>query len=99
MEYVKVSRDIFKPIRDMVKIGLYKNEREALRSLVHDQATHKVDYYTKKIGEMEKKYMMNFSDFEQNIDAKTGDESFGEWDDFILWESYIKSRQYWKKLA
>ena len=99
MEHVKVSRDIFEPIRDLVKIGLYRDEREALRSLVHDQAKHKIDYYTKKINEMEKKYMVKFSDFEKKIHAKTDDEAFEEWDDFILWESYVKARQYWKKLA
>jgi hypothetical protein len=99
MEYVKVSRDIFEPIRDLVKIGLYRDEREALRSLVQDQAKHKVEHYNKKIAEMEKKYMMTFSDFNKNIHAKTDEEVFEEWDDFILWESYIKARQYWEKLA
>ena len=99
MEYVKVSRDIFEPIRDLVKIGLYKDEREALSNLVHNQAKHKVDYYTKKNSDMENKYAMSFSDFEKYIHAKADDESFEEWDDFILWESYFKARQYWEKLA
>ena len=38
IEYVKVPRKVFKPISDMVKAGLYKDEPEALKRLVHDQA-------------------------------------------------------------
>lgn len=99
MEYVKVSRDLFEPIRDLVKIGLYRDEHEALRSLVHNQAANKVNHYAKKIGQMEKKYAMKFSEFEKMIHAKTDDEDFEAWDDFILWESYVKAYQYWEKLA
>ena len=99
MEYVKVSRDIFEPIRDLVKIGLYRDEHEALRGLVHDQAANKIGHYDKKIGQMENKYSMNFSEFEKVIHAKIDNEDFEEWDDFILWESYVKAHQYWEKLA
>ncbi|WP_410509488.1 hypothetical protein RSJ42_04510 [Methanosarcina hadiensis] len=38
IEYVKVPRKVFEPISDMVKAGLYKDEQEALKRLVHDQA-------------------------------------------------------------
>ena len=99
MEYIKVSRDLFEPIRDLVKIGLYRDEHEALRSLVHNQAANKVNHYAKKIGEMEKKYAMKFSEFEKMINAKTDDEDFEAWYDFILWESYDKAYHYWKRMA
>ncbi|MCX9009637.1 MAG: hypothetical protein OIN66_00815 [Candidatus Methanoperedens sp.] len=97
MSYVKIHRNVFQPIEDLIKIGLYKNEQEALSALVHDQATYKVEYYTKKIKEMEKKYNMVFSDFEAKITANK--ENFEEWDDYILWESYVKALQYWSKMA
>lgn len=99
MEYVKVSRDIFEPIRNLVKIGLYKDEHEALRSLVHNQAANKVKHYAKKIGIMEKKYAIKFSEFEKVIHAKTDEEDFEAWDDFILWESYVQAHQYWEKFV
>ena len=97
IEYVKVPKKIFEPISDMVKAGLYKDEQEALQRLVHDQAEQKIDNYGKKIAEMEQKYKMEFSTFEKNINARIGEENFEEWDDFIIWESYVKAYRYWKQ--
>lgn len=99
MTYVKIHRNVFQPIEDLIKIGLYKNEQEALSALVHDQARFKVEHYSKKIKEMEKKYNMVFSDFEAKIKRTANKENFEEWDDYILWESYVKALQYWSKMA
>lgn len=99
MSYVKVHRSVFQPIEDLIKTGLYKNEQEAISALVHDQAKYKVELYTKKIKEMEEKYGMVFSDFESKIKRTENQENFDEWDDYILWESYVKALQYWSKLA
>ena len=97
IEYVKVPRKIFEPISDMVKAGLYKDEQEALQRLVHDQAEQKIDKYGKKIAEMEQKYGMDFSAFEKRIHSRAGEEDFEEWDDFTLWEGYIKAYRYWEQ--
>ena len=99
MSYVKIHRNVFKPIEDLIKIGLYKDEQEAISALVHDPARFKVEHYTKKIKEMEKKYNMVFSDFEAEIKRTANKENFEEWDDYILWESYVKALQYWSKMA
>ncbi len=99
MTYVKIHRNVFQPIEDLIKIGLYKNEREALSALVHDQAKYKVEHYSKKIKKMEKKYNMAFSDFEAKIKRTTDKENFEEWDDYIIWESDVKALQYWSKMA
>lgn len=56
IEYVKIPKKVFEPISDMIKAGLYKDEQEALKGLVHDQAEHKIKKYSKEIAEMEKKY-------------------------------------------
>jgi len=85
---VKIQRSIFQPIEDMIKIGLYRNEQEAIAALVHDQAKNKSELYSKKIKKLEKKYSMNFSDFEAKINSAS-EEDFEEWDDYILWESYV----------
>jgi Arc/MetJ-type ribon-helix-helix transcriptional regulator len=97
IEYVKIPRKIFEPISDMVKVGLYKDEQEALKRLVHDQAEQKIDYYGKKVAEMEKKYDTDFSAFEKRIQSRVGEEDFEEWDDFIIWESYVTASRYWEK--
>ncbi|HEX7576155.1 MAG TPA: hypothetical protein VF360_07220 [Candidatus Methanoperedens sp.] len=98
MSYVKIQRSIFQPIEDMIKIGLYRDEQEAISALVHDQAKYKMEQYSKKIKEMENKYGVDFSDFEKKIKTSI-EENFEEWDDYILWESYVKALQYWSKLA
>jgi len=67
MSYVKIHRNVFQPIEDMIKTGLYKNEQEAISALVHDQARLKVEHYTRKIKEMEEKYNMVFPEFEARI--------------------------------
>ncbi|MCZ7401285.1 MAG: hypothetical protein O8C61_03600 [Candidatus Methanoperedens sp.] len=99
MSYVKIQRSIFQPIEDLIKIGVYKNEQEAISALVHDQAMLKVEHYSKKIKKMEQKYNAAFPDFEANIKKTVNKENFEEWDDFILWESYVKALQYWSKMA
>ena len=38
MSYVKIHRNVFKPIEDLIKICLYKDEQEAISALVHDPA-------------------------------------------------------------
>ena len=97
IEYVKISRKINDPISDIVKAGMYKDEQEALKRLVHDQAEQKIDYYNKKIAEMEQKYGMDFSAFEKRIHSRVGEEDFEEWDDFIIWESYVTASRYWEQ--
>jgi hypothetical protein len=96
-EYGNVQKKIFEPISDMVKAGLYKDEQETLQHLVHDQAEQKKDYYGKKITEMEQKYMMDFCAFKIKINSRIVAENFEEWDDFIIWESYVKAYRYWEQ--
>lgn len=95
-DYGKNRKEIFEPIDNMIIAGLYKDEQETLQYLVHDQAEQKRDYYGKKITEMEQKYKMDFCAFEKRI-TRIGEENFEEWDDFIIWESYVKAHRYWEQ--
>jgi len=92
---IEVSRDAFEPIADPVKAGLFKNEKEALSSLVQDQATAKVRCFNAKIAEMQSKYKMSFSEFKHRVETRKDEEPFEEWDDFIIWERYESARGYW----
>ena len=64
---IEVSRDVFEPITDLVKIGLFKDEREALKNLVLDQAAAKVRYFSYNIFDMISKYKENLKDFKSRI--------------------------------
>ena len=92
---VKVSRDVFEPIALLVKDGLFKNEKDALKSLVLDQAASKIRLFDAKISEMHAKYNVSYEDFKSHIELRKESESFDEWDDFIIWESYESARRYW----
>lgn len=95
---IEVSRDAFEPISELVKLGLFKDEKEALKNLVLDQAAAKIQNIDSKISEMNSKYKMNFYDFKRRIEDRTGDEVFEEWDDFIIWDSYESAKSYWSKV-
>lgn len=95
---IEVSRDAFEPITELVKLGLFKDENEALKNLVLDQAASKISWYNSKISEMRSKYRMDFKDFKRRIEERQGEEVFEEWDDFIIWDSYESARSYWAKV-
>ncbi|MHC1595110.1 MAG: hypothetical protein ACXQT2_07350 [Methanotrichaceae archaeon] len=92
---IEVSRDVFEPITELVKLGLYKDEKEALKKLVLERAAAKIRYFDSKISEMGSKYKMTFEAFKRRIEERRGEEAFEEWDDFIIWESYESARTYW----
>jgi len=92
---IEVSRDVFEPIADLVKIGLFKDEKEALKNLVLDQARAKIHHFDSKILEMKSKYNMSFEDFKRRVEVRKEDEVFEEWDDFIIWDSYESAKSYW----
>jgi hypothetical protein len=83
------------PITDLVKAGLFKNEKEALSSIVKDPAAAKVHYFNIKIIEIQSKYKMSFSEFKHRIEKRKDKEVFEEWYDFIIWESYESALSNW----
>ena len=92
---VEVSRDAFEPIALLVKEGLFKDEKDALKSLVLDQAASKIRRFDTKISEMQANYKVSFEEFKGHIESRKESESLEEWDDFIIWESYESARRYW----
>jgi len=44
-EYVKVSKEVFAPIVELVRIGLFKDEKEAVVGIIREQARNKIFYY------------------------------------------------------
>ncbi|MCO5383322.1 MAG: hypothetical protein NHB15_15605 [Methanosarcina barkeri] len=97
--YVKVPGKIFEPVNGIVKAGLYKDEQVVLQWFVHNKAEQKIDYYDKKITEMKQKYDMDFSTFENKIHLRASETDFEEWDDFVLWGSYVKAYRYWEQFC
>jgi hypothetical protein len=95
---IEVSRDVFEPIIELVKLGLFKDEKDALKNLVLDQAASKIRYFDSKIQEMKSKYKMSFKDFKRRIEERKGEEVFEEWDDFIIWDSYESAKSHWLKV-
>ncbi|MCG7849761.1 MAG: hypothetical protein MIO93_11375 [ANME-2 cluster archaeon] len=93
--YIKVSRDVFAPIMELVKIGLFRDEKDALAGIIREQAKNKIWYYGGKISELKRRYRVDFPEFKKIIEERKDDEVFEEWDDFIRWESYEEALKYW----
>ncbi len=96
--YVKVSKEVFAPIVELVRIGLFRDEKDALAGIVREQARNKIWYYGGKISELSLKYKMDFPEFKRIIEGRKDEEVFGEWDDFIQWESYEEALRYWTEV-
>jgi hypothetical protein len=97
VKHRKVPIKMFEPKSNVVKTGLYKDEQEVLQCLLHNQAEQKINYYSKKIAQMKQKYDMDFSAFENRICLEAGGDDFEKWDDFTLWEGYVKAHKYWEQ--
>ena len=97
-DYIKVSKEAFAPIAELVRIGLFKNEKDALTGIIREQAKNKIFYYENKIGEIERKYKIDFQGFKKIIEGRKDEEVFEEWDDFIHWEGYEEALRYWTEV-
>ena len=96
--YVKVSKEVFAPILELVRIGLFRDEKDALTGIIREQARNKIQYYDWKVSELERKYRVNFREFKRLIEGREGEEVYEEWDDFIQWESYEEALRYWTEV-
>ena len=94
-DYVRVSKEAFAPIVELVRIGLFRDEKDALVGIIREQARNKIQFYGEKISEMERKYKEDFQGFKKIIEGRKDEEVFEEWDDFIQWESYEEALRYW----
>lgn len=97
-DYVKVSKEAFAPIVELVRIGLFRDEKDALVGIIREQARNKIQFYGEKISEMKRKYKVDFQGFKKIIDGRKDEEVFEEWDDFIQWESYEEALRYWTEV-
>jgi hypothetical protein len=93
--YIKVSKEVFAPIAELVRIGLFRDEKDALVGIIREQARNKIWYYEGKISELERRYKVDFLEFKRIIEERKDEEVFEEWDDFIQWESYEEALRYW----
>ncbi len=99
IDYAKSARKKLKPISKTLRTDIYTDENEILYWLVHKNAKQKIDYYDKKISEMEKKYKMDFSTFKDKIHSRMEEKSLEEWNDFVLWVGYLKAYRYWEEFC
>lgn len=97
-ELMKAPGGTFESI-NKTNLKINKDEQEILYWLLHNKAEQKIVSYGKKITELERKYGMDFSAFEKRIHLRETEGNFEEWNDFILWGSYIKAYCYWQQFC
>jgi hypothetical protein len=98
-QHLQISGKLLEPVNNMDKASLYQDEQKVLKWFVHDMAEQKINYYDKKIAEMKQKYDMDFSTFQNKIYLKAVEVDLEEWNDFVLWGSYIKAYRYWSQFC
>jgi hypothetical protein len=96
---IKISGKLLEPIDSMAKISIYQEEQKVLQGFVHNKAEIKTDYYGKKIVAMKQKYKMDFSAFQNKLYLRAGEIDLEEWNDFVLWRSYLKAYRYWAQFC
>lgn len=97
-DYVKVPKEMFEPLAELVRIGLFRDEKDALAGIIREQVKNKIYYYEKKINEMKRKYKADFQAFKKIVEERRDEEVFEEWDDFIQGESYEEALRYWTEI-
>ncbi|MGB9927714.1 MAG: hypothetical protein ACPK85_04850 [Methanosarcina sp.] len=96
--FIKAPGGTFESInKSNTKIN--KEEQEVLYWLLHNKAEQKIVSYGRKITDLENKYGMDFSTFQNKIRFKETEGNFEEWNDFILWGGYIKAYCYWQQFC
>ena len=95
---VKVSKEVFAPIIELVRIGLFRDEKDALTGIIREQVRNKIQYYDGKVSELERKYRVDFWEFKKIIEGRENEEVFEEWDGFIRWERYEEVLRYWTEV-
>ncbi|MDD4522066.1 MAG: hypothetical protein PHW84_03905 [Methanosarcina sp.] len=95
----KVPVEFLEPVNSMAEVSSYKNERKVLRGFVRNKAEQKIDYYDKKMAEMKQKYDMDYSAFQNKICLMAAEVDLEEWNDFVLWGSYVKAYRYWAQFC
>jgi hypothetical protein len=97
--YIQIPEKLLEPVTIIDNVNIYQDEQKILKGFVHDKAEQKINYYEKKITEMKQKYDMDFSTFQNKIYLKAVKVGLEEWNDFILWGSYIKAYRYWAQFC
>jgi len=98
-QHVELPGNPSELINNTIKVGIYKEEQIILQGFVHSKAEQKIDYYEKKIAEMKQKYDMDFSTFKNKISLGAAEVNLEEWNDFVLWGSYVKAYRYWAQFC
>ncbi len=97
METLEIPKEIWSPILSLVQHGIYKNEKSALINIIHELSMSKMAEFESAMKDFEKKYNMDFEDFQSKI--KTSEkEDFEKWDDYIEWKAYFTAYNYWNSV-
>lgn len=98
-QYAKAPGKFPELINGMGKAGLYRDERKIIQGFVQSKAEQKTQYYNSRMAEMKQKYDMDFPAFQNRICLGAAEIDLEEWNDFVLWGSYVKAYRYWAQFC
>jgi hypothetical protein len=98
-QYATISGRHSEPVSGIVKVDLYRDEQEILQGFVRSKAEQKTKYYSNRIAEMNRKYGMDYSTFQNRVYLRAAEIDLEEWNDLVLWEGYVKAYRYWAQFC
>jgi|Deesub1362A_J573_1020465.scaffolds.fasta_scaffold03895_2 hypothetical protein len=96
---IEVNATIAKTIpiltEPLVRMGIYKNQREALKGLMLQLVQQKINEAQQEIIHFERKYGMSFEEWTASLIGKA---SIEEEDDWMEWESARDILESWQRI-
>ena len=67
---ISMSRRCLRLIVELVRIGLFRDEKDALVGVIREQARNKIWYYEGNIRELKRKYTVDFPEFKRIVEGR-----------------------------
>lgn len=75
----------------------YSSSEDVALEYIILQAKSKIAEYEEEVQGFQKKYNMDFDDFQQKLENTKGDENFDEEEDFMAWKFAKGAIDYWRE--
>jgi hypothetical protein len=85
-----ISQDILEELN-------YSDTEEAAREIILLKGRSKIAEYSEKVEKYEKKYDMNFEQFQTRVEHQKETENFEEEEDLMAWQFVRDALKHWEK--
>ena len=91
MELQQTAQYLLQPL---VSSGVFEDETTALKTIVYEFVSSKINTYQTSIDTFQEKYEMDFEQFTQHLEGKSTMETDDDWQE---WEGAIEMKEAWEE--